>query len=115
MRALAVVALLLSACGDQAFILLEVVSTLEIPTDVDRLELEVYDQTTGVRLLQRERTLVEGDQFPYTVSLETDGDTPRNLRFQVRAYSGDTVVAAGVVTARWKRDSTNVVEVVLSS
>ena len=114
MRALAVAALLASGCGDQAFILLDVNSTLEVPTEVDRLDLEVYDQATDVRLLQRERTLTDDDAFPYSISLETDSDTPRNLRFQMRARSGDVVVAAGVVTTRWKRDSTNVVEITLS-
>ena len=114
--ALAAAALWLAGCGGP-FIVVEVVSELEVPAEVDALHLVVVDPEAADRSLVNERIELAADEaFPVTILLEpVDGTPEGELLFRVRGLAASGPVATGEARKAWRRDRDNRVTVVLAA
>jgi hypothetical protein len=93
---------LLTGCG-QAYILLEVQSDLDIPSETDELHIISFaDGAPESALLNVRAELEPGSSFPLDVALQPSGGTPETvLVFRVRALLEEREVATGEVRSDW--------------
>ncbi len=92
----------LSACGEP-YIILEIGADLQIPDEVDSLQVATFDAADlTTPLASQDWPLEAGAQFPLEVLVEPSKSTPTTLRERVTAFKSGDAVAFKEVEHPWK-------------
>lgn len=107
--ALGVALLATTACGEDAFIIIEVHAdaALTIPDRVNALELQMLSPGDGQELLLVELDLIAGHVFPFEIVVEPSERTPVTIEERVTALLDGVPVARIRTSHSWEKGKVN--------
>lgn len=108
--AIAIIPLLVSACGEDTMIVLEVHSDLSIPDQVDALEIVLSSPVDGGTLKTVDLDLKPTHDFPLDVGFYPNDTTPTVLEGRIIGELSGAPVARLEVVFNWQVGKLNRVE-----